>query len=59
MGVIADIMNIDNHQSALAGALENAAFKIWGKNFWQQGKDLELHSSDSSIINWSAPPHII
>jgi hypothetical protein len=35
--------NID--QSALAGALKNAAFKIRGKYFRQEREDVELHMS--------------
>jgi hypothetical protein len=27
----------------LAGALKNTGFKIGGKNFGQEGEDLELH----------------
>jgi hypothetical protein len=31
-------------QTPLAGALKNAGFKVGGKNFWQEGKHLKLHS---------------
>jgi hypothetical protein len=44
MGVIPDIVYVDGDQSALASALENAAFKIWRKNFGQEGENLELHN---------------
>jgi hypothetical protein len=43
VGVIADIMDVDRDQSALACTQDDAAFKIWGKYFGQEGEDLELH----------------
>jgi hypothetical protein len=58
VGVIADVVHVDRDQAALACTLEDTAFKIWGKYFGQQGENLELHSSDSSIINSRALPFL-
>jgi hypothetical protein len=44
-GPVTDIMDVYIQQTALAGALKNAAFKIRGEDFRQEREDVELHAS--------------
>ena len=41
--IVAYIVNAHVDQASLAGALKYAGLKVWGEDFWQEGKDLELH----------------
>ena len=41
--VIADVVHAHLDESALAGALQDTAFKIRRKNFGQEREDFELH----------------
>ena len=43
VSISADIVNVYVDQSVLAGALEDAAFEISGKDFRKQCEDIELH----------------
>jgi hypothetical protein len=43
VGIVTDVVNAHFEQTPLAGALKNAGFKIWGKNFGQEGKNLKPH----------------
>jgi hypothetical protein len=50
MRIITDIVDADVDQSALAGALKNAGFKVRGKHFRQEGEDLELHAQILPLV---------
>jgi hypothetical protein len=43
--VVSNVVNAHVDQSALAGALEDAAFEISGKNFWKERENIELHKA--------------
>jgi hypothetical protein len=51
VGVVADIVNVHVDQTPLAGALKNAGFKIWRKNFRQEGKYLKLHGGILPLVS--------
>jgi hypothetical protein len=42
---VADVMKAYFNQPTLAGALKNTAFKVRGKNVWQEREDVELHAT--------------
>ena len=45
VSVVADVVNAHLDYPPLASALQDAAFEIGRKNFWQERKNIELHEA--------------
>lgn len=56
---LADVMDVNLQQSALAGALDHAGVDIWFENLGQDGEDVKAHEYIVARVDSRVGVHVI